>query len=135
LADGDPAIEVAGQLGPRAAALTRDVRDALAVEEAIASVWSKHGRLDYLFNNAGTAMVGEVKGYSLDDWNYVLDVNLRGAIHGIQAAYPRMIQLGWGHIVNMASMAGLCPTPSGVANVTSKLACLARCASRPPAMG
>jgi NAD(P)-dependent dehydrogenase (short-subunit alcohol dehydrogenase family) len=120
LADRDSATEVAARMGPQAASVTLDVRDARAIEEAIAAVWAEHGRLDYLVNNAGTAVVGEAKDYSLDDWSYVLDVNLRGAIHGIQAAYPRMIKQGFGHIVNMASMAGLSATPNGVAYATSK---------------
>jgi NAD(P)-dependent dehydrogenase (short-subunit alcohol dehydrogenase family) len=120
LADRDPATEVAARLGTQAQSVTLDVRDAGAVEAALASAWDQHGRLDYLFNNAGTAVVGEVKDYAPDDWNYVLDVNLRGAIHGIQAAYPRMIAQGFGHIVNMSSMAGLGAAPNGVAYATSK---------------
>jgi NAD(P)-dependent dehydrogenase (short-subunit alcohol dehydrogenase family) len=116
LADRDPTTPD----GPQAEALTLDVRDAAQVEGAIATVWDRYGRLDYLFNNAGTAVLGEVKDYVLDDWNYVLDVNLRGAIHGIQAAYPRMLRQGGGHIVNMASLAGLVPMASGVVYATSK---------------
>ncbi len=120
LADRDSANQVAAGLGAPAEAVTLDVRDAAAVEESIAAAWTRHGRLDYLFNNAGTAVVGEVKDYVLDDWGYVLDVNLRGAIHGIQAAYPRMIAQGFGHIVNMSSIAGLGATPNLVAYATSK---------------
>jgi NAD(P)-dependent dehydrogenase (short-subunit alcohol dehydrogenase family) len=120
LADRDPATDVAEQMGTQAEAVTLDVRDAGAFGAAIAASWAKHGRLDYLFNNAGTAVVGEVKDYDLDDWSYVLSVNLYGAIHGIQAAYPRMLSQGFGHIVNMASTAGLGPMPKGVAYATSK---------------
>src|SRR5512133_2127179 len=61
LADRDPATEVAARLGAQAEAVTLDVRDAAAVEAALAALWAKHGRLDYLFNNAGTAVLGEVK--------------------------------------------------------------------------
>ena len=63
------------------------------------------------FNNAGIGIGGEVRLYELEDWNRVLDVNLRGVIHGVQAAYPIMLRQGFGHIVNTASMAGLLPTP------------------------
>ena len=114
--DEESVIDVARQLGPLAEGIGLDVRDAAAVDAAISGVWKKHGRLDYLFNNAGTGVGGEVKDYDLDDWRYVVDVNLMGVIHGVQAAYPRMIEQGFGHIVNTASMAGLCPTP-GVTGV------------------
>jgi NAD(P)-dependent dehydrogenase (short-subunit alcohol dehydrogenase family) len=50
---------------------------------------------------------GEADSYTLDDWNDVLDVNLRGVVHGIQAVYPIMIGQHSGHIVNTASIAGL----------------------------
>ena len=63
--------------------------------------------IDYLFNNAGIGVSGEIDSYTLDDWNDVFDVNLRGVVHGIQAVYPIMIRQHSGHIVNTASMAGL----------------------------
>jgi NAD(P)-dependent dehydrogenase (short-subunit alcohol dehydrogenase family) len=65
--------------------------------------------LDYLFNNAGIVVIGEARHYEIDDWNRVIDVNLRGIVNGVQAAYPLMCQQGFGHIVNTASIAGLMP--------------------------
>jgi NAD(P)-dependent dehydrogenase (short-subunit alcohol dehydrogenase family) len=65
--------------------------------------------LDYLFNNAGIAVAGEMRDFDLHDWDDVFDVNLRGVCHGIRAAYPLMIQQGSGHIVNTASISGLIP--------------------------
>ena len=47
--------------------------------------------IDYLFNNAGIGVGGEIDSYTLDDWNDVFDVNLRGVAHGIHAVYPIMI--------------------------------------------
>jgi NADP-dependent 3-hydroxy acid dehydrogenase YdfG len=99
------------QGGGRAEARGLDVRDAEAVAVIVADVASRHARLDYLFNNAGTGVGGEVKDYTLDDWRYVVDVNLMGVIHGVHAAYPRMVEQGFGHIVNTSSMAGWMPTP------------------------
>jgi NAD(P)-dependent dehydrogenase (short-subunit alcohol dehydrogenase family) len=81
---------------------------------------STHGRLDYIFNNAGIGIGGEVRDYQLEDWNRVFDVNLRGVVHGIQAAYPIMLRQGYGHIVNTASMAGLMPAPSTISYATTK---------------
>lgn len=107
----EEAAALAKQLGPQAEALSLDVRDAAAFDRLIAGVFERHGRLDYLFNNAGTGVRGEVKDHELEDWRYVVDVNLMGTIHGIQAAYRRMIAQGFGHIVNTASIAGLIGLP------------------------
>jgi NAD(P)-dependent dehydrogenase (short-subunit alcohol dehydrogenase family) len=87
-------------------------------ERAVAEVVQQSGRIDYLFNNAGIGVGGEVDSYTLDDWNDVFDVNLRGVIHGIQAVYPIMIRQHSGYIVNTASMAGLV-TSAGTASYTA----------------
>jgi NAD(P)-dependent dehydrogenase (short-subunit alcohol dehydrogenase family) len=118
--DQESVTDLARQLGSLAEGIGLDVREATAVDDAIDCVWAKHGRLDYLFNNAGTAVAGEVKDYDLDDWRYVVEVNLMGVIHGVQAAYPRMIEQGFGHIVNTASMAGLGPVPGATVYCTTK---------------
>src|SRR5262249_22397684 len=88
-----------------------DVTDFAATNRLVQDTFRCQGRLDYIFNNAGIGIVGEVRLYELEDWNRVLDANLRGVIHGVQAAYPIMLRQGFGHIVNTASMAGLLPTP------------------------
>jgi NADP-dependent 3-hydroxy acid dehydrogenase YdfG len=70
----------------------------------------QYGRIDYLFNNAGIGIGGEVDSFTLHDWSDIIDVNLRGVVHGIQAVYPIMIRQRCGHIVNTASMAALITT-------------------------
>ena len=97
--------------GGVAEAVELDVRDAAAVEALVDDVRGRYGRIDYLFNNAGVGVGGQVRDYTLDDWRYVVDVNLMGVIHGVHAAYGRMVAQGFGHIVNTASMAGWMPTP------------------------
>jgi NAD(P)-dependent dehydrogenase (short-subunit alcohol dehydrogenase family) len=87
------------------------VRDYPSFERAVAEAVQQSGRIDYLFNNAGIAVAGEIDSYTLDDWNDVFDVNLRGVVHGIQAVYPIMIRQHSGHIVNTASGAGLFTSP------------------------
>ena len=101
-------------------ALELDVTDCAAVERVVQETVQAHGRLDYLFNNAGLAVAGEVRLYQPEDWRRVLDVNLQGVVNGIQAAYPVMLKQGYGHIVNTASMAGLCPFPLGVSYAATK---------------
>ncbi len=108
-----PAEELAAQLratGAVAHAVELDVRDPATFAHAVHTAVDTSGRLDYLFNNAGIGIGGEVDTLTLDDWTDIIDVNLKGVIHGVHAAYPQMIRQGSGHIVNTASMAGLITT-------------------------
>jgi NADP-dependent 3-hydroxy acid dehydrogenase YdfG len=110
----DQARELAQRLNSgdaKAHAIELDVRDYPSFERAAAEAVRQSGRIDYLFNNAGIGVGGEVDSYTLDDWNDVLAVNLHGVVHGIQAVYPIMIRQRSGHIVNTASMAGLLAAP------------------------
>ncbi|MET3729844.1 NAD(P)-dependent dehydrogenase (short-subunit alcohol dehydrogenase family) [Fictibacillus halophilus] len=97
-----------------------DVTDAERVEKIVKEVYQEFGRLDYLFNNAGIAMYGELYDTTLDDWNTIMTVNLWGVIYGTNVAYRLMKQQGFGHIVNTASAAGLGPSPVSAAYGTTK---------------
>lgn len=123
----EAAQELAQRLGTdgKAHAIELDVRDYPAFERAVAEAVRQSGRIDYLFNNAGIGVGGEVDSYALEDWNDVFDVNLRGVAHGIQAVYPVMIRQRSGHIVNTASMAGLIPSPGSGSYTASKHAVVA----------
>jgi len=119
----DLAEEVAGEIrsaGGAATVAELDVTDFDATERLVQQTVAEHGRLDYIFNNAGIGIGGVVRLYEIADWYKVLDVNLRGVVNGVQAAYPVMCEQGFGHIVNTASMAGLMPSPSIVSYATSK---------------
>jgi NAD(P)-dependent dehydrogenase (short-subunit alcohol dehydrogenase family) len=106
--------------GGQANAEELDVTDFRGVNRLVESTFQNLGRLDYIFNNAGIGIVGEARLYELEDWYRVLDVNLRGVIHGVQAAYPIMLRQGFGHIVNTASFAGLFPYPLFVGYCATK---------------
>ena len=108
--------------GRKAVAMKVDVTDFTAVEQLVQETVERTGRLDYIFNNAGIGIGGNVKHYDIEDWNQMMDVNLRGVIHGVQAAYKIMMAQGFGHIVNTASLAGLTPSPGNVAYATTKYA-------------
>jgi NAD(P)-dependent dehydrogenase (short-subunit alcohol dehydrogenase family) len=110
--DGARAEVVAKELdggGRRARAAELDVRDGPAVQALVDDVVTTHGRLDYVFNNAGIGVGGNVQDLTLAHWDRIIDVNLRGVINGVMAAYPIMVRQRRGHIVNTASMAGLVP--------------------------
>jgi NAD(P)-dependent dehydrogenase (short-subunit alcohol dehydrogenase family) len=104
----------------KATAAICDVTDFAAVEALLEETVAENGRLDYIFNNAGTCIMGEAQDLSCDDWRGVIDLNLYGVVHGIAAAYPIMVRQGFGHIVNISSFAGLMPVAGQVPYVTSK---------------
>ncbi|MEU5862453.1 SDR family oxidoreductase [Nonomuraea sp. NPDC047529] len=97
-----------------------DVTDAEAVTALVTRVRAERGRLDFMFNNAGIAVGGVTRELTLDHWNRTIDVNLRGVVHGVRAAYPVMADQGFGHIVNTASLAGLVPAPLMLPYTASK---------------
>ena len=97
--------------GGSAAVAALDVRDADAFRQLIQRVKSEHGRIDYLFNNAGIGVCGPAEEFSTEHWTRVLDVNLGGVINGVRAALPVMLDQGFGHIVNTSSADGLTPIP------------------------
>ena len=126
---GDLQIELAEEVaseirvsGGKAKAVKIDTTDFAAMEYLIQETVKRTGRLDYIFNNAGIVIGGYVNYYSIEDWNQIVDVNLRGVINGIQVAYPIMVKQGFGHIINTASMAGLMVGPGNVAYTTTKYA-------------
>jgi NAD(P)-dependent dehydrogenase (short-subunit alcohol dehydrogenase family) len=95
----------------RASAAGLDIRDPEAVKELVERTAKDHGHLDLMFNNAGIGIGGEVSDMTLAHFERAIDVNLRGVVHGVLAAYPVMTRQGRGHIVNTASLAGLVPAP------------------------
>jgi NAD(P)-dependent dehydrogenase (short-subunit alcohol dehydrogenase family) len=101
-------------------ALTLDVSDYDAVKKMIDDTVAIHGRIDYIFNNAGIAVGGPAKDFQIDDWRKVIGVNLNGVVSGVSVAYPIMVAQGFGHIINTASIAGLAPLFATASYVTSK---------------
>jgi len=93
-----------------------DVSKALDLEALAQRTYERFGAANVVFNNAGVAVAGPVWSAPLDEWKWVLDVNLMGVVHGIHAFVPRMLAAKTdGHVVNTASVAGLLSVPgSGV---------------------
>lgn len=97
-----------------------NVIDYESVEKMVRNIFEQYGKLDYLFNNAGITMYGELCDVSIYDWKHIVDVNLWGVIHGTQIGYLLMKEQGFGHIVNTASAAGLGPSPLTAAYSATK---------------
>ncbi len=118
--------EVKGELermGVEAHSHVADVADAAAVEKLCEDVYGEMGRVDVLHNNAGIGMGGRFEDVTLEDWKWIVGVNLWGVIYGCHYFYPRMIaQGGGGHIVNTASGAGIAPLPLMTAYCCTKYA-------------
>ena len=93
-----------------------DVRDAGAFDALAAEV----GPIDLLFNNAGISVGGPTHELTEQQWDDVIDVNVRGVVNGVRAFYPAMVERGSGHIVNTASGAGLVAPPFVAAYAMTK---------------
>ena len=116
--------DVAGTLadaGHEVHAVVADVSDSGAVERLADESFTRFGAVHVLCNNAGVVKSARAWALTLDDWRWVLGVDLWSVIHGIRAFVPRMVaQGGPGHVVNTASMTGLLPMPRLAAYSTAK---------------
>lgn len=124
LADVDPvACEETARLAEGRGAVAHmqvvDVADAAQVEALAAEADRRLGRIDLVVNNAGVAAAGGIGHASLDDWRWIVGINLFGVIHGCHVFAPRLVAQGGGAILNTASMAGIaCAPMMGAYNVT-----------------
>ena len=106
--------------GTVAARHALDITDFDAVAALAADWQATHGAMDVVCNVAGVAIFGVVEDMRHADWKRVLDVNLWGTIHVVETFVPAMIRAGRGHVVNIASLAGLMGLPWHAAYSTSK---------------
>ncbi|MEE2903446.1 MAG: SDR family oxidoreductase [Myxococcota bacterium] len=97
--------------GGRSFAYEVDVRNPTTIKESFRRIYTEHGRIDYVFNNAGIMYAGNVTDMEPDQWENIVDVNIKGVVYGCREAAAIMKEQGFGHIVNTASMAGLLITP------------------------
>jgi NAD(P)-dependent dehydrogenase (short-subunit alcohol dehydrogenase family) len=113
LADIEPdalaaAVKSLHDFGPNVRGVACDVADPISVERAAKASYEAFGNVHVVCNNAGVAAAGGIDNISLDNWRWVLDVNLMGVLHGIRTFLPHIRAHGeGGHIVNTASMAGM----------------------------
>ena len=94
----------------RVSGMVCDVADADAVTALADTAWSRHGGVHVLCNNAGVGPAGAMLDTTASEWRWTFEVNVLGVAHGVLAFAPRMVDAGVGHIVNVASQAGLMTT-------------------------
>ena len=126
-----PFEEEIKKLGRRAISLDLDVRDQHSIEAMVAAAESEFGKLDILVNNAGMNIRKPSLDVTWDDWNSILDTNLRGSFFVAQAVGRRMVKRNYGRIINVGSVtsvngyAGLAPygaSRGGIRQLTMSLA-------------
>lgn len=110
------------EAGGRADSRQLDVTDIDSVRAFVAAAREAHGTIHVLVNNAGVMPLSTVRALRIDEWNQMIDVNLRGTLHGIAAVLPLMEAQGRGHIVNVASVSGLRVDPTAAVYSATKFA-------------
>lgn len=94
------------RIGPGAISLRVDVKQRYDLTALVELACDRYGRLDVLVNNAGVMPISPFDELRVDDWDEMIDVNLKGVLYGIAAALPVFRRQGFGHFVNIASTAG-----------------------------
>ncbi|MDE2047574.1 MAG: SDR family oxidoreductase [Betaproteobacteria bacterium] len=92
--------------GGKAMAQATDVTDRAQVQALVDAAVQRYGRIDVMVNNAGLMPNSLLERLKVDDWDRMIDVNLKGVLYGIAAALPHMMRQKSGHIVNVSSVAG-----------------------------
>ena len=109
------------ELGDAVHPLVLDVRDRAAVAAAVAALPAEWSAIDLLVNNAGLALgLNPAQSADLDDWDQMVDTNIKGLMYMTRAVLPGMVERGRGHIINIGSTAGEFPYPGGNAYGASK---------------
>lgn len=109
---------------PRARSRHLDVTDPPSWQHFVETVLADSGPIDILVNNAGVMPLGAFADEADATTDLVLDVNVKGVLNGMRAVVPGMVDRGRGHVVNVASMAGMIPIPGMVTYNASKFAAL-----------
>ncbi len=121
----DEAVEdIRSRFGVACEGLALDVASPESIREGIAKVADKFGRIDVLVNNAGVNIRKMPQDYAVEDWDTILDINLRGAFACCQAVYPVMKRQARGKIINTGSMTSLYGLGKAVPYACSKMGIL-----------
>lgn len=115
-------VKEIGAAGGQATAVTADVTDASAMQDLAQKAVSTYGRLDVWINNAGVMPLSPVAMGRTEEWDRMIDVNIKGVLNGVAAAHPLMLEQGSGHFVNVSSVAGHIVFPGAAVYCATKFA-------------
>ncbi|MFF3677655.1 SDR family oxidoreductase [Streptomyces sp. NPDC002120] len=115
-------VEEITAAGGTAAFRTLDVTDAADVRAFVDATVREYGRIDALVNNAGVMPLSPLAALRTEEWDRMIDVNVRGVLHGIAAALPVMRAQGGGHFVNVASIGAYEVSPTAAVYCATKYA-------------
>ncbi len=110
--------------GGKALAIQTDVTQVDQVKRLVESAAQTFGRIDVMINNAGLMPHSPLERLKIDDWNRMIDVNIKGVLYGIAAALPHMKQQKSGHFINVSSVAGHKVRPGSAVYAATKTAVL-----------
>jgi NADP-dependent 3-hydroxy acid dehydrogenase YdfG len=99
-----------------------DVTDLEQMQEFLNTAQSRFGRVDAVINNAGVMPLSPLESLKIEEWNRMIDVNIRGVLHGIAAGLPIMKEQGFGHFINIASIGAYEVTPTAAVYCATKYA-------------
>ena len=99
-----------------------DVTDERSVQRLARTALAAFGRIDILINNAGIMPLSPISKLKVEEWDRMIDVNIKGVLYCIAATLPTMLEQGSGHIINVSSVAGRRPFPSGTVYSATKFA-------------
>ncbi len=102
-----------------------DVTDLEDVRAFAGVALEKYGRIDVIVNNAGVMPLSPLEALKIDEWNQMIDVNIRGVLHGIAAALPVMKKQGHGQVINVSSIGGHATFPTAAVYCATKYAVIA----------
>lgn len=108
--------------GGSASACALDVTDLASMQAFVALAKDQHGQVDVIINNAGVMPLSPLASLKVDEWNRMLDVNVRGVLHGIAAVLPGMQAQGHGQVINIASIGAHAVSPTAAVYCATKYA-------------
>ncbi len=106
--------------GGKAVAVQTDVTDRAQVKRLVDAAVEQFGRVDVMINNAGLMQQSPLERLKVDEWDNMIDVNVKGVLYGIAAVLPHMQRQKSGHIINVSSVAGHKVTPAGTVYCATK---------------
>ncbi|MDQ0345964.1 SDR family oxidoreductase [Ancylobacter vacuolatus] len=116
------AAEIAAETGVEVMTRRLDVTDRADVAAFAEAARQRYGRVDVLINNAGIMPLSLMASLKVEEWDAMIDVNIKGVLHGIAAVLPDMTARGSGHIVNIASIGALAVVPTAAVYCATKYA-------------